>query len=251
MVTVGPTNGTFISTQAIAIPNLGLASPYPSRLGVPCAPRAIQGLRVTLHGLSHTFPDDLDIVLVGPQGQSLVLMSDAGGGGANRLVGVDIIFGDNAPRPVPDSGLIVSGPYRPANYPGGDDDVFPAANITQLSGFDGTDANANGGVWSLYVYDDHSLDAGSLTGWSLEFLHNPVSVSLSALTILQDGAFRMQINGESNKTYYLQASTDLQLWTTIQTNQLIGTSGTATDSRVPQLNYRFYRVTSKINDCED
>jgi hypothetical protein len=33
---------------------------------------------VKLNGLSHSYPDDLDLLLVGPDGQSAMLMSDAG-----------------------------------------------------------------------------------------------------------------------------------------------------------------------------
>ena len=39
-----------------------------------------QTLSITLTGLSHTFPDDLDFLFVGPDGTNLEFWSDAGGG---------------------------------------------------------------------------------------------------------------------------------------------------------------------------
>ena len=36
-------------------------------------------MTVDLNGVSHTWPDDIDVLLVAPSGESLVLMSDTGG----------------------------------------------------------------------------------------------------------------------------------------------------------------------------
>ncbi len=56
----------------------GPASPYPSTINVAGLGGTVTRVTVTLNGLRHTFPDDLDILLVGPGG-SVILMSDAGG----------------------------------------------------------------------------------------------------------------------------------------------------------------------------
>jgi hypothetical protein len=40
----------------------------------------VKTLSITLTGLSHTFPDDLDFLFVGPDGTNLAFWSDAGGG---------------------------------------------------------------------------------------------------------------------------------------------------------------------------
>ena len=62
------------------MPASGTATPYPSQLAVE-HPGAVVDVNVSL-SLSHTRPDDLDLLLVGPQGQAVVLMSDAGGANA-------------------------------------------------------------------------------------------------------------------------------------------------------------------------
>src|SRR5262249_51384500 len=75
------TAGTFqsINHQAIVIPDSGVASPYPSTVNVSLQPgEAITALTVTLTQISHPSPNDLDILLVGPHGHSIVLMGRAG-----------------------------------------------------------------------------------------------------------------------------------------------------------------------------
>src|SRR5262245_59307555 len=73
----------FHNTTSIAIPaggTSGPANPYPSGIAVLGVTNPVAKVTVRLNGLTHTFPDDLDIVLIGPAGQSCVLMSDSGGG---------------------------------------------------------------------------------------------------------------------------------------------------------------------------
>jgi len=50
---------------------------------------------VTLNGVSHTFPSDIDVVLQSPNGTYVVLMSDAGSG--TDIVNVNNQFQDGAP----------------------------------------------------------------------------------------------------------------------------------------------------------
>jgi hypothetical protein len=74
----------------------------------------VKTLSVTLTGLSHTFPDDLDFLFVGPDGTNLAFWSDAGGGTA--ISSQNYTIRDSASLALPDSGGIASGTYRPADY---------------------------------------------------------------------------------------------------------------------------------------
>ena len=127
----------------------------------------ITDVDVRLNTLNHPFPSDLDVMLVGPGGQHVVLMSDAG----SNVPVVDTTFfiDDEAPSPLPGLGQINTDRYQPTNYGAGDPFPAPAPSATdaatELSAFDGTNPN---GVWSLYVVDDTLMDSGSLKdGWSL------------------------------------------------------------------------------------
>jgi len=123
---------------------------------------------VTLNGLSHTFPDDVDVLLVSPSGQKVVIMSDAGGG--TDVTGVTLTLDDAAATALPDGTVLTTGTFRPANYAPAE--TFPApapappyAATAALSNFNGTNPN---GTWSLYVFDQFAGDVGSFAGgWSL------------------------------------------------------------------------------------
>jgi hypothetical protein len=132
---------------AMYIPDLGAASPYPSPLAVAGISGVVTRVTATLMGLSHTYPADLDIWLVGPGGAASLLMSEAGGGA--NINNVTLTFDDNAGS-LP-SEPITSGTYQPAG--------------PMLSEFIGTDPN---GEWELYIEDFEAGDSGSvMTGWSL------------------------------------------------------------------------------------
>src|SRR6185436_8431180 len=151
---------------------------------------------VTLFNMQHSNPDDLDILLVGPGGQSVMLMSDAGG--SADISGVSLTFSDSAATSLPDSTQTVSGTFRPTNF--GTDDALvspaPAGPYgSALSIFDGASAN---GTWSLYVYDDNHPRSGAIAGgWSLSFttccagnsnIAPTITLSPSPLTYIENSA---------------------------------------------------------------
>ena len=178
---------SFTNVAAITIPNSGTgpgaSSPYPSVINVSNMAGTISSVMMTLKNLSHTWTRDIDILLVGPTGQTLIVMSDAGGdngsagsAGANN---VTLTFSDAAATVLPDTTL-VAGTYRPTNYVdasiGGDNFPSPAPLGpwgTNFSVFQGLGAN---GAWSLYVFDDGPGDKGSVAGgWSLSITTVPGS----------------------------------------------------------------------------
>jgi subtilisin-like proprotein convertase family protein len=158
---------TFSNTGEIIINDGSPATPYPSEIAVSGLGN-LTNVTVTLTGITHSFPDDIDILLVGPQGQQAVIFSDVGGGPDLTAGSYTITLDDAALLPVPDTGTLASGTFKPTNTGAGDPFPAPApagAPGSLLSVFNGTNPN---GTWSLYVVDDSAQDNGSITGgWAL------------------------------------------------------------------------------------
>lgn len=171
LVVNGGTTQVFTNPAAISIPDSGAAIPNPSTISVTGLSGVISKVTVKLNGLNHTYPDDLDILLVGPGGQKILLMSDVGGG--SDALSANLLFDSAATASLPDATLISSGIYRPTNY--GSTDPFaapaPAAPYgTNFSVFNGTSPN---GTWQLFVNDDEPKDLGSIAnGWELTITTN-------------------------------------------------------------------------------
>ncbi len=159
----------------------GRATPYSSTIVASGLVGAITDVNVTLTNINHTFPDDIDILLVSPTGKRIILMSDTGGSAV--IAGVNVTFDDAAAANLPDSTVIASGSFKPTNIGAADPfpDVLPSGQIaggeaypsggtagptTLASAFNGTDPN---GTWSLYVIDDAGGQPGNINGgWSLD-----------------------------------------------------------------------------------
>ena len=144
----------------------GRAAPYQAAITVPGGLGPVTDVDVTLNGLSHSYTGDLQLALVGPGGQSVLLMSDVG---EDPVVG-DLTFDDEA-GPMPEV-LPGGGTFHPTGASRGDGpDLFPAPGPAlavlgdQLSVFDGAAAT---GSWSLFALDDQDQDSGVVAGgWSL------------------------------------------------------------------------------------
>ncbi|GAB3821860.1 hypothetical protein GCM10028820_31290 [Tessaracoccus terricola] len=165
-------NASAISASSPAVVGeVAPATPYPSKVTVSGMNGAVSDVSVTLTGLTHLFVNDLDVLLVGPGGQNVVLMSDVGESTyALSASGAVVTLTDGAAQ-FPDSGTLASGSYAPSDETGSDADVFPAPAPprsgagTFADAFAGIDPN---GDWSLYVVDDFTGDDGVIAGgWSL------------------------------------------------------------------------------------
>ncbi len=122
-----PFNWTWTLTGgAITINASGNGAPYPSTVTASGVSGAISKVVVALTGFTHTWPDDVDVLLVGPNNEKVLLMSDAGGGTAPAAP-VTLTFDDAAASSLTTARL-VSGTYRPTNLPaqqGDNGDTFP------------------------------------------------------------------------------------------------------------------------------
>ena len=144
----------------------GPANPYPSVIPVSGVNGTLAGIRVKIDRLSHTYPSDLDIMLEGPQGQKILLMSAAGGSLDADAVSFDFVHGNSAPRI---DYALVAGSYTPTViYSRGDMPGAPQGPYAEtLDVLLGTDPN---GVWKLHAYDSAYADVGAVESWKLEFL---------------------------------------------------------------------------------
>ncbi len=178
--TTGPT--TFSNSTPIVIPSSGAAVPYPSNIAVSGLTGTISKVTVSLNGLSHTFPEDVGMLLVGPGGQKFIILDGVIGG--TPWVNINYTLTDTAAGPIPKPGTPASGSFKPTSYfagdvfpppaPGGpNQEPAPAGSATFASVFNGANPN---GTWSLYVFDFAAGDAGSLAGgWALSITTSSAS----------------------------------------------------------------------------
>lgn len=155
------------------------AVPYPSDIEVLGLSGVVTKISVTLNGLTHSAPDDLDMLLLGPSGQTFHFWSDVGGN--NPVDGITVNVSDDGATPLPDSAPLVDREtYRPFNASTtGDEFPLPAigppygepadaGSATFASIFNGLTADQVNGTWSLFVTDDTDGNGGSIArGWTL------------------------------------------------------------------------------------
>jgi len=166
--TFAHTTQTIIPTGCAVGGTKGGAEPYPSSTfayGFRKGTRILD-VNLTLQNYNHTFPDDVDVLLVHGT-RSRTVMSDVGGSG--DVTNITLTLDDEATNGfLPDAAQLVSGTFRPTNF-NATDTFPPSAPVDfgvapQLSGFDGQKAN---GRWDLFVVDDSSADCGKIGLWSI------------------------------------------------------------------------------------
>jgi len=155
----------YANQTPITMPASG-TMPYPSIITVGQLPGEITSVAVSLVNITHPNPDDLDVLLVGPQGQAVLLMSDAGG--VANVTNVTVTFTETSRFRISDAGPMVSGTYGPSVYDANDNfpNAPPGPYSAKLEAFHGRNPN---GQWKLYVVDDSVLlNAGVINGgWRL------------------------------------------------------------------------------------
>ncbi|MDQ6777331.1 MAG: Ig-like domain repeat protein, partial [Actinomycetota bacterium] len=163
--------------------NNATATPYPSRIFISGKPGNLTNLTVNLLSASYSHSQDIDVLLVGPSGQSLILVSNLGpnSGPGAPAAGANLTFSDAgvlppSGQPTPWSALTT---IKPVNYGGFNETWGPPAppaphgdpgtagtGATLASQFNGALPN---GTWSLYVITTAGGDGtGAITGgWCL------------------------------------------------------------------------------------
>ena len=174
---------TFTNSASISIPSDGPANPYPSTINVSGLNGTILStpgsVKVTLNNFTHSFPDDVDMILVGPTGAAFRFFSGitTGSGSGSPASNVTFTVSDDGAAPLPNNGALTAGTYQPAAYytpeefpapgPGTNySSAAPSGEATFTSVFGGTNPNGN---WNLFIIDFAQGDSGSISGgWTLE-----------------------------------------------------------------------------------
>ncbi|HZR29869.1 MAG TPA: Ig-like domain-containing protein, partial [Terriglobales bacterium] len=176
---------TFSNPTAIPIPSAGHGGVYPSTISVSGLPGHVTKATVTLNSFTSVCQADPAFLLVGPQGQNLVLVSESGGCTSSSATVSSITLDDAAAATLPAFSFatpnFAAGTYKPTSNKtnvSGTPPTFsgvagpynePAidGSATLASLFNGVDPN---GTWSLYAITQFGAGASSLdTGWSLTF----------------------------------------------------------------------------------
>ncbi len=145
--------------------------PYPSSIPVSAERGTITSVTATLVGIGGAAIRDLDALLVGPGGSSMLLSDACSSGLIPDWTGQSITLDDRVGTTIPDpcpSGGFPTGSYRPVNFDSGPDNFpgVPPPYVVSLAAFNGRSPN---GVWSLYVVDDGGADASTVSGgWRLD-----------------------------------------------------------------------------------
>jgi subtilisin-like proprotein convertase family protein len=231
----------FANVSPITINDLTNATPYPSTINVAGVTNAVTKVTVSINGLTHSYPSDIDLFLVNPVSQSCMLMSSCGGG--SGITGVNLTFDNAAAQYLPAS-LITSGTYRPT-------DRYTNIYNTNLNAL----ITAPNGAWSLYVDDFGPGDTGNISsGWSVRFItSNAIPACCSILppttftsTVWSNNTAQLTWSAVPGPNYQVQFRTNLTLGTWENLGGLIpGTNSTlgVTDV-VPGVPIRFYRVVT-------
>lgn len=171
---------TFVSPDVpVVIPETGTAT---STLNIDTSV-AILDLDVMIN-LEHTFDADITISLTSPEGITVVLSQNRGGGNDNYT---NTIFDDEAPTPIANGTAPFTGTFRPEGT---------------LSDFDDMSTL---GTWTLTVVDGVFGDDGNILGWEIYVTPgNSEGGNISGVVSATGGAAlagaRVALNGDPNET---------------------------------------------------
>ena len=167
----GASAGSYPNPAPLGPADAAPLPPYPSSVVVSGERGTTTSVTATLVGVSGAAIRDLDALLVGPGGSSMLLSDACSSGIIPDWTGQTVTFDDRVGTAIPTScpvGGFPSGAYRPVNFDSGADSFpgVPGPYPVSLAAFNGRSPN---GIWSLYVVDDNGADALAIGGgWRLD-----------------------------------------------------------------------------------
>jgi len=153
----------------------GPANHYPSTINVAGLSGTVTKATVTLIGFGSSSPDDTDMVIAGPNGQKVMLMSDACGLNPQTAERDNWTFDDSAQTFLSNNGPCSNfqeASFKPSNYEDPALDNLGVAGgpappyVNALSSFAGASPN---GAWNLFIFDDNAVGfvGFTISGWAL------------------------------------------------------------------------------------
>jgi hypothetical protein len=255
VIPLGNGNSESANPSNIVITAPNATTPYPSKINVSGLTGTITNVVVRLNGMTHSDPGNVNVLLVGPGGQAVVLMSAAVG--SYPMTDLTFSLADQASYPLPQSAPMGNGTFQPIDYaPNHTNALYafpppaPAPPFsTALGTFNGLSPN---GIWSLFVADAQTGDSGQMAGgWSLAITTDSPSVTVGFTSIQLTNAgngpvTRLNGTGVPGINYRIDASTNLMNWQQIGI-VTAGSTGTfqIDDTNMIQFNGRFYRVLAQ------
>jgi hypothetical protein len=184
-------------------------------------PGTVTDVQVSLGNLTHTFPADLDMLLV-DSSHNLEFWSDIGKqvetpSDPNDLTNASFVISDFGVTALPGTSAVpVSGTtYKPADddetetgsefgYAGNINHAAPNGGSTFASAFGGVTPN---GDWFLFIADDSHLDSGTLGSWGLTITTNSNAAAITGTG--SDDTVNVNFTGTSSGTYTLNGGVQI------------------------------------------
>lgn len=210
---------TFSNGSAISSTGTLGTTLYPSTINVSGVSGTISNVNVRLKGFTHSFPNGLDILLTGPAGQKLIVMSDSGRAAA--VSNISFTLSDSGATRLPNLTDGTPGPiqnnttYKPTDSEAGDSFPGPApagpyltpapvGSATFASAFNGGSPN---GTWSLFISSDTAGDVWTFAnGWELILTAAADAATSTTLSSSQNPSFTAAPNNTTTLTATVTSS---------------------------------------------
>jgi subtilisin-like proprotein convertase family protein len=207
-VTFSNNTATVINDGATGAP--AASTPYGTTINVSGL-TGNKTMKLGITNFTHTFPGDVDMLLVGPAGQKMIPYSDVVGG--TDAVNISFKMVDTATDLLPAAAALVNGAeYKPSDVTSGDTFPAPAPAAPYLSAAPvgsstfnsvyGTSGAALNGTWTLYMVDDAGQDTGTTGGWSLTFEANDFDCNIGPQTGNSDARADFDGDGKSDLSVF-------------------------------------------------
>ncbi|GAA5497088.1 hypothetical protein Rhal01_03277 [Rubritalea halochordaticola] len=213
------------------------ADVYPSSFDMPAATGAIKSVSVLLDGVSHTNPKDLQVLLVSPSGNKVMLLD--GNGGSTAISNAKMTFNAQG-QTLP--GTLSNGTYLPSGPDGGTTNLpSPAPAGTYSGDITSFNGDSPSGNWQLYVNDIAAKNGGSIDGWAITVETEYETLIATSYTQIDGSTSSISFRSTPGLSYTIESSLDMSNWNsetqlTATKNQTTVTVSTSESTR------RFFRV---------